>query len=231
MLSLPRLSSLFASSLALVLALLAAPAAAFDACPAEFAGGAIEFDPRSSLLYGCAPNGGADESEPSGRTVCTPSCTDGNFDVPYLYDNSAGLARVSELSAIGDVDTFNSQSFDAYGFLFDTYRVAELACSDDIVWVNYLSYRCYLCNDGFAGPQCQYDDYSTCSGNGSAQYDGSCACRFPFSGGNCLECVAGRQGLNCADPDESACNNRGGAWVLARGPEVQLLLPLRRGNL
>ena len=199
MLSLPRLSSLLAGCLALFLAAWAAPAAAFDACPAEFAGGTIEFDPRSSPLDGCALNGVFDASVQSGRTFCTPSCTDGNFDVPYGRDDYAGLAQVEGISDVMNANTFNSFS----------YRVTERACSEGIVWVNYLSYTCVSCSPGYVGPQCQYDDGFTCSGNGAAQYDGSCVCRFPFSGGNCLECVAGRRGTNCEYSNEISCNNSG----------------------
>ena len=209
MLSLPRLSFLFASSLAVVLALLAVPAAAFDACPSEFAGGAIERDPRSDVPYTCRPVGAFDDYYSEGRTVCTPSCTEGNFDVPSLFDQFAGLARVSELSAIEDISAFDYSYEDTEGFLVYPYRVTGRACSDDVVWVNYSSYRCFSCYEGDVGPQCQYRDDVTCSGNGAAQYDGSCACRFPYGGRNCLDCVAGRQGSNCDLPDPSACNGRG----------------------
>jgi hypothetical protein len=50
------------------------------------------------------------------------------------------------------------------------------------------------CSFGFTGPVCQYGNWTTCNGNGVAQYNGSCACNPGWTGSNCTirtSCPAG----------------------------------------
>jgi hypothetical protein len=45
------------------------------------------------------------------------------------------------------------------------------------------------CNVGSNGPFCEYTDALTCSGHGTAQYNGSCTCFPGFMGASCNQCA------------------------------------------
>ncbi len=43
----------------------------------------------------------------------------------------------------------------------------------------------YRCKKGTMGPKCQYTDATTCSGNGTVDFNGNCTCNAGFTGVNC----------------------------------------------
>lgn len=58
------------------------------------------------------------------------------------------------------------------------------------------------CIDTYAGPNCEYSDRDTCSGNGLAQDNGTCVCNPGYEGDNCSD------GVTCTNgPNDEACQN------------------------
>ena len=87
---------------------------------------------------------------------------------------------------------------------------------------------------GFKGPQCQYSDDTTCSGNGTVDEAGACVCNPAFFGtdcssactpidsctdgslictsdsdSKCTQCDDGIAGPTCGDVCETYCNGKG----------------------
>ena len=76
-------------------------------------------------------------------------------------------------------------------------------CSDGILGNGMCS-----CGAGFTGPACQYSNQVTCSGNGTAQFDGTCVCNAGFLGPNCAAtdfCVSNPCVNGTCSPLAGAC--------------------------
>ena len=65
------------------------------------------------------------------------------------------------------------------------------------------------CGIGFKGPECQFDNETTCSGNGSVSEVGTCSCSGNWGGDACDRCVSGYAGDRCEYSDYLTCYNRG----------------------
>ena len=187
MFSAPRLSSLLFGCLVL----LGGPTTASATAP-------------PGCLNPCIPEACPDTClgcEATAPTACTPQCEGGAVACDERPE--AGLASLASWDA-GEVTS--PEALDKTGR--SCTAVTDLS---DTVCVTFCEKVCTGCVEGFVGPNCEFSDATTCSGNGLVRADGSCVCDAGWNGDNCAlpVCEPGFVGAECGYSNATTCNDLG----------------------